>query len=337
MGIQHIVIRIISGVMETMRVLCTIPFLLLAISAESKVDGGYRILNGQPSRILPYQVRLIGCGGTLIALDWVLTAKHCVVKNWEKKDFRPNPDTVWAGIANLKNKQRAAIRNVPVSSIILHDSADLALLRIDPPFEENDDIKPIQINDIKRNLKGKYVLISGWGSTTTKSPSTNQLQSVSLKVTKQAIMPPPYGEVIQMLSSKGKGACYGDSGGPAVLTGYVDLLVGISSAIATYDSNKQLINVKEPNHCGRHANNGVGYWPYQESSYVDVFVYANWIKNKMKNPTGECFDVNPEACSSYKRRFGLPWFKHYCRDNRAHDYFGKKPLGKYCAKECGTC
>ena len=92
-------------------------------------------------------------------------------------------------------------------------TTDLALLRIDPPFEVNDDIKPIQINDIKRNLKGKYVLISGWGSTTTKSPSTNQLQSVSLKVTKQAIMPPPYGEVIQMLSSKGKGACYGDSGG----------------------------------------------------------------------------------------------------------------------------
>ena len=59
----------------------------------------------------------------MIALDWVLTAKHCVVRNWEKRDFRPNPDTVWAGIANLKNKRRAAIRNVPVSSITLHDSA----------------------------------------------------------------------------------------------------------------------------------------------------------------------------------------------------------------------
>ena len=52
---------------------------------------------------------------------------------------------------------------------------------------------------------------------------------------------------------------------------------------------------------------------------------------------GNCFDENPEACSSYKRQLGLPWFKHYCRDNRAYDYFGKRPLGQYCAKECGTC
>ena len=90
---------------------------------------------------------------------------------------------------------------------------DLALLKIDPPFGVNDKIQPIQINDVHKDLIGEEVLISGWGKTTTNFPE--QLRSLKIKITNPERIPPLYRrhEFIQMLSSKGEGACQGDSGG----------------------------------------------------------------------------------------------------------------------------
>ena len=91
---------------------------------------------------------------------------------------------------------------------------DLALLKIDPPFEVNDKIQPIQINDVYEDLIGEEVLISGWGKTTT-NRDPRQLRSLRIKITNSKRIPPPYRNhtFIQMLSSKGEGACNGDSGG----------------------------------------------------------------------------------------------------------------------------
>ena len=104
---------------------------------ESKGIGGYRILNGQVSDKLHYQVYLRGnknkksqsswCGGTLIKFGWVVTAKHCLVKeeddDWRSNDFTPNQQTVWAGISNLDTKNKGEVRKVPANSIFRHDSA----------------------------------------------------------------------------------------------------------------------------------------------------------------------------------------------------------------------
>ena len=86
---------------------------------------------------------------------------------------------------------------------------DLALLRIDPPFEVSDSVKPIQINDMDSNLEGQKVLMSGWGATTS-DYHPDQLSEVLMEIKSQE-----YSDfwVIIMESSKGEGACYGDSGG----------------------------------------------------------------------------------------------------------------------------
>ena len=90
----------------------------------------------------------------------------------------------------------------------------MALLEIDPPFEENDKIKPIKINDVYEDLVGKEVLISGWGMTTT-NRHPKQLSSQKIKISDPEEIPwISRGDWhIHMLSSNGEGACSGDSGG----------------------------------------------------------------------------------------------------------------------------
>ena len=103
-----------------------------------------RIFNGEDSRILPYQVRLkSGCGGTIIKLDWILTAKHCLQRCrinldgidgdcWtsdccEEGELHLEPQTILAGISNLGNfhsrRQHSEVRTIPTSQIIVHKSA----------------------------------------------------------------------------------------------------------------------------------------------------------------------------------------------------------------------
>ena len=85
----------------------------------------------------------------------------------------------------------------------------MALLKIDPPFEQTDHISPIQRNDAYENIVGKKVLISGWGSTTNEKKS-QQLQKAVLTVEDQEL------DELHLWSPDGIGACFGDSGGTKV-------------------------------------------------------------------------------------------------------------------------
>ena len=77
-------------------------------------------LHTEKSKVLPYQVRVGQCVGSLIKLGWILTAKHCVSKEkYDKRGnieqirgyFEPTATTVWAG------EER---RTIPTSDIIAH-------------------------------------------------------------------------------------------------------------------------------------------------------------------------------------------------------------------------
>jgi len=258
--------------------LSTLTFLLVASVSGSYGNGNGRILNGIDSDVLPYQVKLSGCGGTIIQLDWVLTAKHCVVRDFEGGDFTRQPETVWAGISNTNNKEAAQRRDISIESVFLHDSADLALLKLDPPLEQSDRVWPIKLNDAYGNMIGKEVLISGWGDTTNEW-GPDQLKKAVMRVKDQKLDTSgfEFGHELNLWSPDGIGACFGDSGGPAVISynscPRCEVLVGVASHV-------------RPG-CGPsvrpEVNNGA-----RSSYYIDVFHYIDWIDETIHK------DTNPE-------------------------------------------
>ena len=179
---------------------------------------------------------------------------------------------------------------------------DLALLRLDPPLEESDVIEPIPINDIYGDLKGKDVLISGWGETRDEA-SPLQLQAVSLEVTSHTVRMQSAGMSLYMENFEGKGACFGDSGGNLVnsddkwhlilykslenqFTFSTLLFSQIYTGPAVVKDNHRAYVVGVASHGTCPGTNNWVSTDHHLSIYVDVFYYADWIRSKTETQPG---------------------------------------------------
>ena len=87
---------------------------------------------------------------------------------------------------------------------------DLALLRIDPPFELSNKIQQIPLNDVVENLEGRNLEISGWGKTENEE-NPKRLRKTTVKVTEHPFFKDFHG--IAMSFQQNTGLCQGDSGG----------------------------------------------------------------------------------------------------------------------------
>ena len=179
----------------------------------------------------PWQVGLLQggsvvCGGSLIALDVVVTAAHCT------DGAGPGDIRVMAGAVDLTGERRDVVE------IIEHEDYDpdttrndIALLRLETPFEASDRIQPVAVPDAATSAAllrpGAPAVVTGFGATSEEGPPARRLREAELDVLGDEVCErryaddgdPVYGDS-QVCAGIDRGhvdACYGDSGGPLVV------------------------------------------------------------------------------------------------------------------------
>ncbi|XP_054709107.1 trypsin-1-like [Uloborus diversus] len=242
---------------------------------EQRVVGGRDVSEGE----IPWQISLQRksmksgrifhiCGGSIIKKEWVVTAAHCVALAL-LSNYR-----VVAATTNLRDENR--IKGLhssdydihKVVDVHIHDEYDMfrfrndiALLKIEPPFEWSHKVQSIDLPSSGYTAHG-HAYASGWGLLQEGVRVTpSRLQAVSLPIIPDHECRRAYGDnlaetmICAGYPEGGKSVCQGDSGGPlfqkhgeAVLIGVVSWGVG----------------------CARPGKPGV---------YTEVSHYVHWIRD----------------------------------------------------------
>ncbi len=185
------------------------------------------------------------CGGTLISINTVLTAAHCV-EGMTEADLQ-----VAVGRTVLSNSDEGELRRV--SFILKHPDYnpktfenDVAIIRLNKPIIEGATAVPADESHDRYERLGTLLKVAGWGNTIAqpadKAPGSagkkksDQLQWADVPVVMDSTANGVYiGDTFQptlMIAAgqAGKSSCTGDSGGPLFANnGSEYVVVGIAS------------------------------------------------------------------------------------------------------------
>ncbi|XP_023314019.1 chymotrypsin-1-like [Trichogramma pretiosum] len=218
---------------------------LLAASTFGQEDDSVeeRLLGARPAENgeFPYQASLrVGtghiCGAALIGKKHVLTAAHCL---YALRDIDTEYVSVLVGTNDLRLKDGTAYA---VSKMTYHPGYvekkspdwmyDVGVIELKDEVKLTDRVGIVKL-PTEAPKPGSTAIVTGWGATKAKSPTSPILQKLNLRVIsldKCRKSMPSYARVHQShvctYVGTGLGSCSGDSGGPLVSNG---VIIGIVS------------------------------------------------------------------------------------------------------------
>ena len=211
-------------------------------SVNPRIVGGTAAPNGKYPFVAYIELykgkRVFACTGSLIDQDSVLTAAHCLINT--------TGAVVVVGRTDLRNKNRGQV--IEASRPFIHpryfgNGYDAGVLKLSRPVKG---IKPIKLaTPIQNYLEkpGNILTAAGWGAVRQRPEIyPKRMQEVSVPVVsdsrakrayQQSQAPKYVPRLMVAAGKKGKGPCFGDSGGPLFDSGS-RTQVGIDSRYAVH-------------------------------------------------------------------------------------------------------
>lgn len=264
----------------------TVAFVLVASLALVYSRAAHKIVGGDEAEAheFPYQISLQWnfndgqsagfhfCGGSLLNENFVLTAAHC------KTSYSNDGFIEVVAAEHDTETEEGPEQRRNVAAFIVHEGYDavqgvspddIAVVRVDKPFQLNDKVKTVQLPKQLEQFEGD-VTLSGWGSmSTTVNPEyPDKLRKVELPLVDIERCYTLWGFDSALATSNvcagpidgSRSACSADSGGPLVKqSGHEVVQVGVVSWGAVP--------------CGS---------PRRPTVFAGVSHYVDWIEKQLR-------------------------------------------------------